>query len=170
MPSNVNPPTQTLEQTMPERTNHRTQNAPARSPSPVSRRDFLTLLWKSLLGISGLFGLGGVVKFFSYQTDPPPPTVFDLGLADDFPVGSRATIPEAEAFLMRTETGFRALSLICPHLGCVVDPNDQGFACPCHGSRFGVDGALQHGPADRPLRQLSIEITDDGHLILNTAG
>ena len=140
-----------------------------RAASALTRRDFLSLLWKSLLGISGLFGLGGVLRYMAYQPNPSPPTVFDLGLQDDFPVGTRTTIPEAEAVLLHTESGFKALSLVCPHLGCIVDPSNQGFACPCHGSRFGLEGELQHGPAASPLRELSLEFTEDGHLILHTA-
>lgn len=158
---------QTIEQTNSERPE--TKTTTGRIASALSRRDFLGLLWKSLLGISGLFGLGGILRFMAYQPNPSTPTVFDLGLADDFPLGTHATIPEAEAVLLHTESGFVALSLVCPHLGCIVDPYEQGFACPCHGSRFGVNGELEHGPAASPLRQLSLEIGEDGHLILNTA-
>jgi glycine/D-amino acid oxidase-like deaminating enzyme/nitrite reductase/ring-hydroxylating ferredoxin subunit len=46
-----------------------------------------------------------------------------------------------------------ALSARCTHLGCLVAFNDaeRVWECPCHGSRFGVDGAVLHGPAVRPL-------------------
>ncbi|WP_270887349.1 FAD-dependent oxidoreductase [Pedococcus sp. 5OH_020] len=44
----------------------------------------------------------------------------------------------------------------CTHMGCVVSFNDaeRSWDCPCHGSRFDVDGAVLHGPAVRPLRSL----------------
>ncbi len=37
----------------------------------------------------------------------------------------------------------------CPHMGCALkyDPDERSWDCPCHGSRFGEDGALIDGPA-----------------------
>ncbi|QNE78670.1 FAD-dependent oxidoreductase [Streptomyces finlayi] len=52
----------------------------------------------------------------------------------------------------------QAVSARCTHLGCLVAFNEAETAweCPCHGSRFGVDGAVLQGPAIRPLEPLDV--------------
>lgn len=54
----------------------------------------------------------------------------------------------------RDEEGhLHAVSPVCTHLGCHVTFNDaeKSWDCPCHGSRFDVDGRILNGPAIRPL-------------------
>ncbi|MGW0390696.1 FAD-dependent oxidoreductase [Streptomyces sp. NPDC003042] len=51
-----------------------------------------------------------------------------------------------------------AVSATCTHLGCLVAFNDaeRTWECPCHGSRYGVDGEILQGPALRPLEAREI--------------
>jgi glycine/D-amino acid oxidase-like deaminating enzyme/nitrite reductase/ring-hydroxylating ferredoxin subunit len=55
------------------------------------------------------------------------------------------------------------VSPICTHLGCHVAFNaaEKSWDCPCHGSRFGVDGTVLDGPASDPLERIHLE-NDDG--------
>jgi Rieske Fe-S protein len=130
--------------------------------SQISRRDFLKLARDGFLYLSGALATGGLLRFLSYAPEPEQKTEFDLGSVDDYPVGSRTSIPEIPALLIHTESGFTALSLTCTHLGCTLEPNETGFACPCHNSAFDAQGNVTHGPTVKPLQVLRIELTDNG--------
>ena len=80
-----------------------------------------------------------------------------------------AAVPRGEARVLRDGLGktgvFRAesgevhaVSLRCTHLGCLVRFNsaERSWDCPCHGSRFDVDGTVLEGPATRPLERKPI--------------
>lgn len=134
----------------------------------LTRRGFLALANRVMLTVSGGISLAGLWRFLSYAPPPANPREYDLGPANNFPPGSRTTIREARAILLHTSTGFSALSTICPHLGCEVNEVDQEYHCPCHGSRFSLQGERLQGPAGEPLRQLQVIENDDGHLVLLT--
>jgi cytochrome b6-f complex iron-sulfur subunit len=138
------------------------------SSEKISRRDFLKVARNGLLTLSGLLGLAGLVRFLSYPSQPPAATEFVLGAPDDYAVGSRTRLPQVPALLIRGATGFRAISLVCPHLGCTVDPQPEGFICPCHGSRFDLQGGLLRGPATKALTVLRLVTATDGKLHLFT--
>ena len=134
----------------------------------LSRRDFLKLARNGFLYLSGVLALGGLLRFFSYETDPVDQTEYDLGPASRFPVNSRTILSEPVAVLIHNEDGFYAFSLLCTHLGCTVKADGQGFACPCHGSRFDQNGNVVHGPAGKPLNGLRVVVTEEGNAKLFT--
>lgn len=134
----------------------------------VKRRDFLKIATTALLGTSGLLGMAELLRFMSHVPHPAPRTRFDLGPAENYPPGSRSVVADGAALLAHTENGFHALSLVCTHLGCTVEPQNDGFACPCHASVYAGDGSLVRGPANKPLQTLRVETDVDGHLILYT--
>ena len=119
-----------------------------------------------MLALSGVLGLGGVFRFLSFQTEVAAPTTFDLGPAENYPPGSRTFVSEAQAFILHTAVGYEALSAICPHLGCSVTAANEEFNCPCHGSRFDLDGTYKQGPANNHLRKLSVAVGGNGRLTL----
>ena len=79
---------------------------------------------------------------------------------------SRANVPAGEARVVQDGLGktgvyrdaggvLHAVSLRCTHLGCLLRFNaaEISWDCPCHGSRFDVDGNVLEGPAVAPLRR-----------------
>jgi menaquinol-cytochrome c reductase iron-sulfur subunit len=74
----------------------------------------------------------------------------------------------------KDETNIVAFTPQCTHLGCAYHWEDQerAFVCPCHASKFSIDGIVTEGPAPRPLDQYAVRIENDklliGSEILNT--
>jgi glycine/D-amino acid oxidase-like deaminating enzyme/nitrite reductase/ring-hydroxylating ferredoxin subunit len=59
----------------------------------------------------------------------------------------------------RDETGeVHSVSAVCPHMGCLVEWNDgeHSWDCPCHGSRFDLDGSVLDAPAVDGLEALDV--------------
>jgi len=77
----------------------------------------------------------------------------------------------------RTGDQFFTLNSRCMHQSCVVPPFDGslGFStCPCHGSRYAINGAVLRGPTTLPLAKftnsfdgttLCIEIPNLGYTV-----
>ena len=58
-----------------------------------------------------------------------------------------------------------ALNVTCPHAGCPVEfkAGPRNFLCPCHDSRFNLDGSLVAGarsPSPRAMDALEVEIRE----------
>ncbi|HZZ28547.1 MAG TPA: FAD-dependent oxidoreductase [Pirellulales bacterium] len=56
------------------------------------------------------------------------------------------------------EGKIHAVSAHCTHLGCIVHWNkaESTWDCPCHGSRFQVDGSVLAGPAESFLEPVKV--------------
>ena len=68
-------------------------------------------------------------------------------------------------FLVKWEGGLTALSARCSHLGCTLRYNQRSrrFECPCHGSKFDLNGLFIEGPAPRGLDRFAITaVLSDG--------
>ena len=140
----------------------------------MNRRAFFKISWGAV-GIAALVSgivvsLAAVLRFLMPSVFYEPPQSFKIGEPGDFPFGPPTFLVNEKIFVFRDrEKGFAVASAVCTHLGCTVAhfSSDQRFHCPCHGSVFGADGAVQHGPAPRALDWFEVTLARDGKLLVN---
>ena len=79
----------------------------------------------------------------------------------DVPVGSGVIVDDI--VVTQPSAGeFTGLSAVCTHAGCkVAEVVDGVIACPCHGSRFNLDGSVAKGPATKPLGTKQVVVQGD---------
>jgi Rieske Fe-S protein len=71
-------------------------------------------------------------------------------------------------FLVRRGDRWIALSAICTHRNCKLDPAPgRSFVCRCHGSEFDPDGHVLTGPATRDLPVFATSVDGRNHLIVH---
>jgi cytochrome b6-f complex iron-sulfur subunit len=135
-------------------------------PPRVSRRSFLSLA--SLGSFFAAMGVAaaGVLRLPHPTVLPGPRQRYKIGFPEKFPVGSERRLEKENVFIFRDAEGLYAISAVCTHLGCAVAQAPEGFACPCHGSRFGPLGNVIGGPAPRALPWLEITRAADGQLVV----
>ena len=135
----------------------------------VERRDFLEkMAIGSLIG-AGTMAFVGIIQLPLPKVFNEPPSKFKIGFPTDFQINTYKIIPGKNIFVLREREGFRSLSAICTHLGCIVKQVQDGFICPCHGSRFDTTGNVIAGPAPKPLEWLKVDMAPDGQLIVDTS-
>ena len=64
--------------------------------------------------------------------------------------------------------GAAAIYKVCTHLGCIYawnDPNNR-FECPCHGSKYRLDGRRVEAPAPRNLDRFKLSALDENDNVL----
>ncbi|NJL93649.1 MAG: Rieske 2Fe-2S domain-containing protein [Anaerolineae bacterium] len=138
----------------------------------ISRREFLYYAWGGSISLltaqtAGLliwfglprFGEGEFGGTFLLTTLPLPGSP---------PLDN----PQGKFWLSVTEGGgIVALYKVCTHLGCLfrwVDANHR-FECPCHGSKFELNGRFIEGPAPRSLDRFAIEVVTTSGVIASNA-
>jgi len=144
---------------------------------PVSRRNAMVALSTTLAALWTL-AMGGLAALFVTTPLRAATRRRDaaLGAVDGFGEAFRAVdlqVPVNDGW-HSSEDRFRVyarlddtgepfvLSATCTHLGCTVQWNQSAgeFQCPCHGGRFGADGAVLGGPPPKPLRRLEARVRD----------
>jgi len=98
---------------------------------------------------------------------------FKIAEGNQYPLNTFTYIAERKIFVYRDHEGIRAISAVCTHLGCIIEKSEEGFRCPCHGSRFNELGEVLSGAATKDLPWFSLRKAMDGRIIVDqsiTAG
>ena len=86
------------------------------------------------------------------------PAAKAIAKTTDVPVGSAVIVGDI-VVTQPTAGVFKGFSAKCTHKGCILDKVADGTVdCPCHGSKFNLDGTVAHGPADKPLEAENITV------------
>ncbi|PXX62352.1 Rieske-like 2Fe-2S protein [Nocardia tenerifensis] len=83
----------------------------------------------------------------------------------DIPVGGGVIVGDTVVTQPSAGT-FVGLSAICTHAGCTVSSVSGGtINCPCHGSKYRLDGTVSHGPAPRALAPKPVRVVGDSVML-----
>jgi cytochrome b6-f complex iron-sulfur subunit len=163
----------------------------APSASGISRREFLYYIWGASMALftaefTGLLVWFALPRFregtfggtFTLRLDqlPPindPPFPYTAGQfwlvnLDSEQANERMYRAEDEAQPIR---GVAAIYKVCTHLGCIyawVQANNR-FECPCHGSKYRLDGRRVESPAPRTLDRFEVTALDASEQPLGTS-
>lgn len=157
-----------------------------RTPEGAPRRNFLTAA--GAVVTAGLAGVAPLLAGIATLLDPlrrrqgdsgmvmvtTLPVVPADGVPRRFTVNADRTdawttyqnTPVGAVYLRRTPDGeLTCLNVVCPHAGCFVNLAPQGthFQCPCHRSRFSLDGSIEDpaSPSPRAMDELEVEIRNE---------
>ena len=136
-------------------------NTNTRFDKPHTRRSFLDLMialgssvMAAAMTIPGLMYLWPAAKGGRLErVEVKGAKSLTVGQGATILVGSEAVV------VVRTRSGFRALSAVCTHLGCLVkwDSLRREFLCPCHAAVFDENGQVVSGPPPAPLREFAVK-------------
>jgi cytochrome b6-f complex iron-sulfur subunit len=138
-----------------------TKAPPAQLPSRLQGRRGILQAGLAVIaaGWGGWMAQGVLFPAASTETRP-----VEIPLAD-LPVGAARQISYEgkPALVQRTADGITALSMVCTHLGCLVQWQEarQQFYCPCHDGRFDRGGDVLSGPPPLPLERLPVKVLAD---------
>lgn len=137
------------------------------SENTLSRRQWLALA--GLGSSSAAVALMNATFFRSLDLDMlyEPSKLFRVGKPEHYPLDSVVKLPDRPVFICRDRDGLYAISAVCTHLGCIVGTSEDGFACPCHGSRYDPTGKVTRGPAPRNLPWWRMQYAPDGQVVVD---
>jgi Rieske Fe-S protein len=97
----------------------------------------------------------------SASAAPAAPAANVIAKTADVPLGSGVIVDEI--VVTQPSAGvFKGFSATCTHAGCTVNKVADGtIDCPCHGSKFNLDGSVANGPASSPLEAKAVSVEGD---------
>jgi cytochrome b6-f complex iron-sulfur subunit len=136
--------------------------------SSMTRRTFLSLLGVGALVGAGQFVGASLVGFLYPNALKVPPSVFSIGRPKDvFASEGRIFNPKQKCYLVVRSGKVRVQTGVCTHLGCTVNAVETGYACPCHGSTYDLEGFNTGGPAPKPLVYYTVFKGASGELMVD---
>ncbi len=153
----------------------------------ITRREFLNYVWGAALSLFlAEFGIGVYLFSLPRFREGEFGSDFDLGRLSEIlpaPDAAPAEFSQAKTWLLNVgpneaakgqgQEGLLAIYKVCTHLGCLYkyQPTTERFECPCHGSKFHLDGTKirEFGPAPRGLDRFVVELRDEnGNVVATT--
>ncbi len=141
------------------------ENKPIRPSHLASRREFIRL---------GALTLGAAWVGTLVQSSLFPPATAQEAVPvtiplSELPVGGvkYTTYGGTPIIVTRSAESIKAFSLVCTHLGCIVQWQEgtKEFYCPCHDGKFDQFGEVIAGPPPVPLEQFPVTVEDDRVII-----
>jgi len=155
--------------------------------TPMTRREFLYYVWGASMALF-MAEMGGALVWFALprfkpgefggkftltlDKIPPPdatdPTEYADGRFWLINAGDKIANDPRTPPGYKTATGVAAIYKICVHLGCLYKwvPTNNRFECPCHGSKYLLNGARLEGPARRNLDRFVLQAIDASGQVL----
>jgi cytochrome b6-f complex iron-sulfur subunit len=163
--------------------------------SGITRREFLYYIWGASMALYTAQAAGLLVWFLIprfREGEFGGTFTLDLGALPEVN-GEPFNFPDGRFWLVNLDTaneqgrermwrseqdedqdikGVAAIYKVCTHLGCIYawTPTNNRFECPCHGSKYRLDGRRIESPAPRSLDRFKLEaLADDRSTVLATA-
>jgi len=151
----------------------------------ISRREFLNYVWGASMALF-MAQFGGAIFLFALPRFREGEfggrkTIGSVSEKLPKPDSPPAAFPDVKVWLANVgpgaassgggQQGLVALYRVCVHLGCLyawVDSTNR-FECPCHGSKYQLDGTYIEGPAPRDLDRFVVKLLNEkGEVVAQT--
>lgn len=162
----------------------------AENANGMTRREFLYYIWTASVALflaesTGLFvwfalprfregEFGGLIPVALDEIPPENDPPVDRSDGRFWLVNLNSSQPDADGRMSQASDeataiqGVVAIYKVCTHLGCIYAWNaaNHRFECPCHGSKYRLDGRRIEDPAPRTLDRFKVIAVDENEEVL----